>query len=142
MIELFCSLLAACSHLGALIPIKVTRDRKYTRYIQHRFRNVSFASRRMSLFGSFSSRRTSKDSTARTVVDVGDLPNFVLAELVNKDEIGRGGFATVFTVEFPCGGEKVVVKKFLLNEDEEETRRLVLKEAKLLKHSEIQGNLQ
>ena len=34
--------------------------------------------------------------------------------------------------EFPCGGEKVVVKKFLLNEDEEETRRLVLKEAKLL----------
>ena len=70
MIELFCSLLAACSHLGALIPIKVTRDRKYTRYIQHRFRNVSFASRRMSLFGSFLSRGTSKDSTARTVIDV------------------------------------------------------------------------
>ena len=42
------------------------RHRKYTRYIQHRFRNVSFASRRMSLFGSFSSRRTSKDSKPRT----------------------------------------------------------------------------
>ena len=64
----------------------------------------------MSLFGSFSARRTSKDSTARTVIDVGDLPNFDLTDLVNKDEIGRGGFATVFTAEFPCGGEKVVVK--------------------------------
>ena len=41
----------------------------------------------MSLFGSFSSHRTSKDSTARTVIDVGDLPNFALADLVNKDEI-------------------------------------------------------
>ena len=37
---------------------------------------------------------------AGIVVDVGDLPKFALADLVNKDEIGREVFATFFTAEF------------------------------------------
>jgi serine/threonine protein kinase len=51
--------------------------------------------------------------------------------LVNKDEIGRGAFAAVFTAELSSGGQKVAVKKFLHIEAESQ-KKIVLKEAKLL----------
>jgi hypothetical protein len=39
-----------------------------------------------------------------------NLPSFLFKELVNKDEIGRGGFSSVFTAELQQTGEKVAVK--------------------------------
>jgi serine/threonine protein kinase len=45
-----------------------------------------------------------------------NLPSFLFKELVNKDEIGRGGFSSVFTAELQQTGEKVAVKKFLGND--------------------------
>ena len=58
------------------------------------------------------------------------IPVFKFSELRNKDEIGRGGFSTVFTAELPSSGEKIVVKKFF--DDDIDTERKLFKEARLL----------
>ena len=64
----------------------------------------------------------------RSLVSHG-LPLFDWIQLQNKEEaIGRGSFGLVFVAG--ANGEKVVVKK-LLSEDEQE-QRLFLKEAKIL----------
>ena len=49
----------------------------------------------------------------RTSIEAKGLPCFKFADLVYKDQIESGGFATVFTAESPPGGQKVAVKKFL-----------------------------
>ena len=58
------------------------------------------------------------------------IPVFKFSELRNKDEIGRGGFSTVFTAELPSSGEKIVVKKFF--DDDIDTERKLFKEGRLL----------
>ena len=86
----------------------------------------------MSLFGGLSTTT----NTAEAVVfrqgrlDCEDLPHFLCAELVNKDEVGYGEFSSVFTPEIPTSGEKVAVKIFI--GDEEIDEKILIKEAKLL----------
>jgi serine/threonine protein kinase len=85
------------------------------------------------MFGGFTSMCSADDrghGSSRQVFNCEGLPSFSFAELVKKDEIGRGGFSSVFTAEFPSSGEKVAVKKLLAVDDED--RRILLKEAKLL----------
>ena len=87
---------------------------------------------RMSLFGGFTPRAQAvEDISSSTLLfeDV-NLPSFSFRELFNKDEIGRGGFSSVFTAELPQSGEKVAVKKFLGNDQID--AKILLKEAKLL----------
>lgn len=96
----------------------------------------------MSLFGGLASKCKSATDvrSSRRLPDYDGLPSFSFAELVNKDEIGRGGFSSVFTAEFPSGGGKVAIKKFL--GVDEENRRILVKEAKLLnslQHRNIVG---
>lgn len=94
----------------------------------------------MSVFGGFSSLVEHVTDSVKNVSEVDGLPCFQFTDLVNKDEIGRGGFATVFTAEIPVSGKKVVIKKFLGIDHDPETRKKMYKEAKLLNslaHSNI-----
>ena len=61
----------------------------------------------MSVFGDLKSIEKYKTNTSSGI------PVFKFSELRNKDEIGRGGFSTVFTAELPSSGEKIVVKNIL-----------------------------
>ena len=68
-------------------------------------------------------------------IDVSDLPLFDFQKFFNKEEIGKGGFGAVFTVDYyPRGSgnspEKVVVKK-ALGEHLEDKKNFV-KEARIL----------
>lgn len=81
----------------------------------------------MSIFGAL---KTIKKSTS--IPKLPGVPVFKFAELKNKDEIGRGGFAAVFTAETPIDKEKIVVNKFFDECDDDKTRRKLVKEAKLL----------
>ncbi len=87
--------------------------------------------RRMSIFGDLVSQ-TEDFSTTSPTLEVEGLPCFHFADFINKDEIAQGGFSTIFTAEIPSCHQKVVVKKLFGAGDEEETRRKMLKEAKLL----------
>ena len=62
-----------------------------------------------------------------------DLPSFCWNDLVDKDEIGRGTFGSVFVARYTANGagHTVVIKKLLASEEEEE-KRLFCKEAKIL----------
>ena len=65
----------------------------------------------MSVFGDLKSTEKCKTNTSSS--DLTDIPVFKFSEVRNKDEIGRGGFSTVFTAKLPSSGEKIVVKNFL-----------------------------
>jgi len=69
-----------------------------------------------------------------------DIPTYDLSDLTDKEEIGRGSFASVFTGVVKRGEhtERLVVKKLLKSDNEE--KRNFFKEAKLLhslKHANI-----
>lgn len=94
----------------------------------------------MSLFGGLASTSSTKECSPRTSLAFGDLPRYSFKELVNKDEIGHGGYASVFTAEVALSGEKVAVKKFIGLD--EESQKILVKEAKLLnslQHPNIVG---
>ncbi|XP_028418226.1 serine/threonine-protein kinase nekl-3-like, partial [Dendronephthya gigantea] len=95
----------------------------------------------MSLFGGFTPRAQAVEnvSTSAAFEDV-NFPSFSFRALLNKDEIGRGGFSSVFTAELPQSREKVAVKKFLGSDQID--AKILLKEAKLLnslRHPNIVG---
>ena len=79
----------------------------------------------MSLFGNL----VRIDEITRSGKDFGELPLFSYKSLVDKEEIGVGAFAVVFTAKLP-DKSKVVVKK-LISVDEE-TKKSLIKEARLL----------
>ena len=81
----------------------------------------------MSLFGNL----VSTDETTKSDLDFRELPIFSYKNLVDKEEIGVGAFAVVFTAKLP-DKSKVVVKK-LISGDEESKKSLV-KEARLLQN--------
>ena len=82
----------------------------------------------MFVFGDLKS--IEKDKTNTSLLDLAGIPVFKFSELRNKDEIGRGGFSTVFTAELPSTSEKIVVKKFF--DDDIDMERKLFKEARLL----------
>ena len=82
----------------------------------------------MSVFGDLKSIEKYKTNTSSS--DLTGIPVFKFSELRNKDEIGRGGFSTVFTAELPSSGKKIVVKKFF--DDDIDAERKLFKEAILL----------
>ena len=75
---------------------------------------------------SFGLERTKRSSP------LDDFPQFSWSELADKQEIGRGSFGCVFTAK-TSDGDSVVVKKLLRQHVHERERRLVLKEAQILK---------
>ncbi|CAB3993486.1 serine threonine- kinase Chk2-like [Paramuricea clavata] len=80
----------------------------------------------MSLFGGFTPRDKAVEyARSSTAFEDVNLPSFLFKELVNKDEIGHGGFSSVFTAELPR-----TVKKFLGNYQID--AKILIKEAKLL----------
>ena len=83
----------------------------------------------MSIFGAL---QTIKNLLAYRSLQTEIVPVFKFSELRNKDEIGRGGLAAVFTAESPINKEKIVVKKFFDECDDDKTRCKLIKEAKLL----------
>ncbi len=85
----------------------------------------------MSLFGGFTPRASPVENANYSIeFEDANVRSFLFNELVNEDEIGCGGFSSVFTAELPRSGEKVAVKKFLGN-DKVDTK-ILIKEAKLL----------
>ena len=81
----------------------------------------------MSLFGNL----VRTDGTTKSDLDFRELPIFSYKNLVDKEEIGVGAFAVVFTAKLP-DKSKVVVKK-LISADEE-TKKSLIKEARLLQN--------
>ena len=75
---------------------------------------------------SFGLERTKRSSP------LNDFPQFSWSELADKEQIGRGSFGRVFTAK-TSDGDSVVVKKLLRHHVHERERRLVLKEAQILK---------
>ena len=85
----------------------------------------------MSLFGGLSTTTNTAEASGISSrrLDCEDLPHFLYAQLVNKDEVGYGEFSSVFTAGFPTSGEKAAVKIFI--GDEEIHENILIKEAKL-----------
>ena len=81
----------------------------------------------MSLFGNL----VRTNGTTKSDIDFKELPIFSYKNLVDKEEIGVGAFAVVFTAKLP-DKSKVVVKK-LISADEE-TKKSLIKEARLLQN--------
>lgn len=81
----------------------------------------------MSCFGSL--RNLNKSRNPETVV-VSGLTQYLYRSLIDKDEIGDGGFSLVFTAILPGEREKIVVKKLLDTTDE--ARKSLIKEARLI----------
>ena len=87
----------------------------------------------MSLFGNL----VRTDGTTKSDLDFRELPIFSYKNLVDKEEIGVGAFAVVFTAKLP-DKSKVVVKK--LTSADEETKKSLIKEAPLfqnLRHANV-----
>ena len=85
----------------------------------------------MSLFGKFiTGAQAAEDASSSRELENVIFSSFSFKELVNKDEIGCGGFSSVFTVKLPESGEKVAVKKFLGNDQID--AKILMKEAELL----------
>ncbi|CAB4019764.1 Tyrosine- kinase SPK-1 [Paramuricea clavata] len=80
----------------------------------------------MSFFG----RLGKTSQPTRETVHTSGLPNYSYSSLLEKDEIGEGGFAVVFTAKLPDNGAKIVVKKLLASDNE--ARKSLVKEARLL----------
>jgi hypothetical protein len=66
----------------------------------------------MSLFSRVGSKTAGKDDDL-CLSDIEGLPRFEYRNLLEKEEIARGGFAAVFTAVIPGKKEKVVVKRHL-----------------------------
>ena len=81
----------------------------------------------MSLFGNL----VRTDGNTKSDLDFTELPIFSYKNLVDKEEIGVGAFAVVFTAKL-SDKSKVVVKK-LISADEE-TKKSLMKEARLLQN--------
>ena len=64
-------------------------------------------------------------------LDFRELPIFSYKNLVDKEEIGDGAFAVVFTAELP-DKSKVVVKMWI--SADKETKKSLIKEARLLQN--------
>lgn len=79
----------------------------------------------MSFFGQIAETSRNKSTNE----DIEDLPRFEYKSLQYKDEIARGGFASVFTALLPSS-EKIVVKKHL--DADELSRKSLLKAVRLL----------
>jgi serine/threonine protein kinase len=82
----------------------------------------------MSLFGRVGSKTAGKDDLCLS--DIEGLPRFEYRNLLEKEEIARGGFAAVFTAVIPGKKEKVVVKRHL--DSDEGSKKTLVKEARLL----------
>ena len=75
----------------------------------------------MSLFGGLSTTTNTAEASGISSrrLDCEDLPHFLYAQLVNKDEVGYGEFSSVFTAGFPTTGNdktdcaSISVKVFL-----------------------------
>ena len=78
------------------------------------------------------------DGTTKSDLDFRELPIFSYKNLVDKEEIGVGAFAVVFTAKLP-DKSKVVVKKWM-SPDEETNKKSLIKEARLpqnLRHANV-----
>lgn len=84
----------------------------------------------MSFFGRVGKKAQGQNEYLRSA-DIEGLPRFEYSKLVDKEEIGRGGLAAVFTAVLPANNEKIVVKKYL--DSDETTKKMLLKEARLLR---------
>ena len=87
--------------------------------------HVHFWALAMPLFG-----RVEKDKDDCDCLQIEGLKNYRYKSLLDKEEIARGGFATVFTACVPDENIKVVVKKYLRSDSI--AKKIVLKEAHLL----------
>ena len=81
----------------------------------------------MSFFGNL--RKVPKATTGQ-YVNISGLPQYSYKTLVDKEEIGIGGFAVVFTAKLPENDRTFVVKKLL--DSSHEGRQSLVKEARLL----------
>ena len=70
-----------------------------------------------------------RPSTVKQSSDLDGIPRFSWDELLDKEEIGQGGFGCVFTAK-RRDGESIVVKKLIRQHDRE--KRLFVKEARIL----------
>ena len=87
----------------------------------------------MSLFGNL----VGTDGTTKSDLGLRELPIFSYKNLVDKEEIGVGAFADVFTAKLP-DKRQVVVQK-LISADEE-IKKSLIKEARLfqnLRHANV-----
>ena len=81
----------------------------------------------MAFFGKLGKRQ---ENTCETVLATSDLPQHAYQCLMDKDVIGEGGFAVVFTAKLPDNGKQIVVKKLLATN--KEAKKSLVKEARLL----------
>ena len=82
---------------------------------------------KMAFFGKLGK---SQENTCETALAISDLPQYSYQCLVDKDVIGEGGFAVVFTAKLPDNGKQIVVKKLLATDNE--AKKSLFKEARLL----------
>ena len=73
------------------------------------------------------------DSKALTKGYFCDLPNFRWADIIDKDEIGKGRFGSVMKANYVPEKKTVVVKRFFGEGDS--NLKIVAKEAKMLKYA-------
>ena len=81
----------------------------------------------MSFFGTLGKKQ---EDICETALAISDLPQYLYQCLVDKDVIGEGGFAVVFTAKLPENGKQIVVKKLLATNNE--AKKSLVKEARLL----------
>ena len=81
----------------------------------------------MSLFGNL----VRTNGTTKSDIDFRELPIFSCKNLVDKEEIGVGAFAVVFTAKLPDKSKVLVIVKKWISADEE-TKKSLIKEAWLL----------
>ena len=93
-------------------PVKVSWNKKLN--------NSACSFCKVSLFGNL----VRTDGTTKSDLDFRELSIFSYKNLVDKEEIGVGAFAVVFTAKLP-DKSKVVVKKVI--SADEETKNLLLK---------------
>ena len=78
----------------------------------------------------FGNLENSTRSKSLEMPDVSGLPQYSYRSLVDKDEIGDGGFAVVFTAMLPGEHKKFAVKKLL--DSSNEARKALIKEVRLI----------
>ena len=79
------------------------------------------------LFGKLGKKQ---EYISETALAISDLPQYSYQCLKDKDVIGEGGFAVVFTAKLPENGKQIVVKKLLATNNE--AKKSLVKEARLL----------
>lgn len=93
----------------------------------HRMPACERISVKMSFFGKLGKRQ---EDICETALAISDLPQYSYQCLVDKDVIGEGGFAVVFSAKLPENGKQIVVKKLLATNNE--AKKSLVKEARLL----------